>query len=264
MSPKNKYIPLSLEIVNEAGGVFEIVISGAKDTTIIFFDPRNKALKLSDVGTCTGLLLKENIYQFRKVLHLKRPDTYYVGCRLKFILWDKKDVAAFNNLNKIVVLDKRDGKHLSYVTDKPIKGLIEVFTDGSFMEKKQQGGLAVIIKSPDENYKLHTFTSKNKSSSTIELESAMMALRLLKKEEKIRLITDSQYVRKGLTEWIMIWQRNNWTTASGEKVKNIKDWITFDKLCENKYIEFQYIKSHSDHFENSLADWYAKDQANKH
>jgi ribonuclease HI len=86
-------------------------------------------------------------------------------------------------------------------------------------------------------------------------------LELLKDEVEIRLITDSQYVRKGLTEWIINWKLNNWKTANGESVKNIKHWKKFDNLSNNKYIEFQYVKAHSQQFENTMADLYARDAA---
>jgi ribonuclease HI len=74
-------------------------------------------------------------------------------------------------------------------------------------------------------------------------------------------VTDSQYVRKGLTEWIINWKLNNWTTANGEKVKNIEYWKRFDRLTDDRYIEFKYVKSHSGHFENTMADLYARDMA---
>ncbi|WBW99763.1 RNase H family protein [Oceanirhabdus sp. W0125-5] len=55
---------------------------------------------------------------------------------------------------------------------------------------------------------------------------------------------------------------NGWLTANGEKVKDIDNWVKFDKLTEGKYIEFQWVKGHSDHFENTLCDLYAKDAIN--
>jgi len=76
--------------------------------------------------------------------------------------------------------------------------------------------------------------------------------------ENLRIISDSRYVIKGLTEWVFNWKLNDWHTAQGEKVKNIEYWQEFDKLTENKYIEFEWVKGHSSQYENSICDFYAK------
>ena len=82
-----------------------------------------------------------------------------------------------------------------------------------------------------------------------------------KEQNKIRIITDSRYIIKGLTQWIFNWKLNNWHTVQGEKAKNIEYWKQFDKLSEGKYIEFEWVKAHSNQFENSLCDFYAKQAA---
>ena len=100
----------------------------------------------------------------------------------------------------------------------------EIYTDGSFSAKKGKGGFAVILKSVEGDYTLKTYETEEKSSSLIELLAAIKGLELTSTISKVRIITDSQYVRKGLTEWIVNWKRNNWLTASGTRVKNITYW----------------------------------------
>lgn len=87
------------------------------------------------------------------------------------------------------------------------------------------------------------------------------SLEILANEKQLRIVTDSQYVRKGITEWIFYWKLNGWLTANGRQVRNIEFWKKFDRLTENKYIEFQRVKSHSGHFENTICDLYAKEKA---
>jgi len=74
----------------------------------------------------------------------------------------------------------------------------------------------------------------------IELEAAIKGLEILKDVVQIRIISDSQYVRKGLTEWGPIWELNDWHTVNGDKAKNIGYWKYFNILSIGKYIEFEW------------------------
>jgi len=251
-----------MKILDEEGGEFLIAISDSEQTTSISFNYVEKELCFLNENRLSEFL-KSNEFQLRKILHVKRPETFYKGFELKFSIREGKDVKAFNDLNQILVLDKRNGKDKNYVIKDSSKKITELYVDGSFLSDRKKGGMAVIIKYPDGNYDLKTFESFETSSCLIELEAAIKGLELLKDVEEIRLITDSQYVRKGLTEWIINWKLNDWHTANGEKVKNIKYWKKFDTLTENKYIEFKYVKAHSNQFENTMADLYAKDMARK-
>ncbi|RLD58798.1 MAG: ribonuclease HI [Bacteroidetes bacterium] len=253
---------LKMEIIAKEEGFFLIAVSGENEISRIAFDPVLKKLDFIDENELSGFI-QQNEYQLRKILHMKRPETYIVGFTLPFVLTDKKDVAAYNDLNNIVILDRLDGDNIITVRKTGLKGLMEIYTDGSFSKKKGKGGFAVILKSAEGKYTLNTYGTKEKSSSLIELLAAIKGLELTSDEKRVRIVTDSQYVRKGLTEWIVNWRRNNWLTASGTRVKNIKHWKYFDSLSENKYIEFKYVKAHSDQFENTMADLYAKDMAER-
>ena len=92
----------------------------------------------------------------------------------------------------------------------------------------------------------------------MELLAVNYGLNKLKKYDKIRIITDSQYVIKGASEWLPLWKLNKFVTANGTKAKNINEWNKFNSLIENKYIELEWVKSHSDHFENSICHLKAK------
>ncbi len=249
-----------MEITDENNGFYTLLVHSNGLSTTVEFSPESKTLRFLKENKLSEFLIK-NEYQFRKVLHIKKKKTWYKGFILKFVLRDEKDVAAFNDINKIVVVDKRNGKSESYVIDSGKENLTELYIDGSYMEKTGKGGYAVIIKSPEGLYDLKTFVTGIKSSSLIELLAAIKGLELLPDEKEIRIVTDSQYVRKGLTEWILNWKLNDWTTASGEKVKNIEYWKKFDELTKGRYIEFKYVKAHSQQFENTMADLYAKDMA---
>ncbi|MCY6369982.1 ribonuclease H family protein [Clostridium ganghwense] len=254
-----------MEIIEEVNGYFKIRITTdnkEENYTDISFNPDEKKLEFLNQDR-VGEYLKQNEYQLRKILHNKRKDTFFVGFKVKIVLRDEKDVAAFNDRSKIVVLDKRNGQNDSFVVDDGEERIYKIYTDGSFMEKYNRGAYTVLIQDLKGNYDIYSEKTEIKSSSLIELMAAIKGLKVLNNVKKIRIITDSQYVRKGLTEWIVNWKLNDWNTANGEKAKNIEYWKEFDKITENKYIEFQWVKGHSGHFENSLCDIYAREQAKK-
>ncbi|EOD01544.1 ribonuclease H family protein [Caldisalinibacter kiritimatiensis] len=257
-----KMMLFEMEIIEENCGTYKIKIKDDKLRTEILFSPDDKKLIFLRNDELTEIL-KQNEYQLRKILHNKRRDTYYEGFTVKFALRSKKDVAAFNDRSKIVILDKRKGKYDSYVVNQGEKNIYKIYTDGSFLERKGKGAYVAIIKDLNGEYSFYSGKTNEKSSSLIELLAAIKGLEVLKNIEKIRIVTDSQYVRKGLTEWIVNWKLNDWHTANGEKVKHIEYWKKFDRLTDNKYIEFEWVKAHSNHFENTLCDLYAKEIAGK-
>lgn len=257
-----KMLILEMYITEKINGFYHIEIIYNGITAKILFDPEAKALEIIKENEVSELLIK-NEYQLRKILHNKRKDTYYIGFRLTFVLREGKDVAAYNDRSKIVVLDQRNGKYDNYVTDLMDKPIHKLYTDASFTDKNNRGGFAILHEDLKGSYRLYTETSEEKSSNLLELLAAIKGLELLSDMDEIHLITDSQYVRKGLTEWILNWELNDWLTANGEKVKNIEHWKRFNDLTKGKYIEFEWVKAHSNHFENTIVDLYARQVANR-
>lgn len=254
------------KIIASQAQEFQIQIRSENNSekALIGYTPLTKSLVFLNDNTLS-LYLKKHEHQLRKMLHNKRLDTFFIGFELYFILWEDKDSKAFNDRSKIIALDKRVNSGVKiFIPEEEPEGLTKMFTDGSFLEKKAKGGYVVLIKKPGQNYQLHTYESGQKSSSLIELEAAIKGLEILKDTEKIRIISDSQYVRKGLTEWVPIWKLNNWYTVNGEKAKNIGYWKYFEQLTQGKYIEFEWVKAHDNHFENTLCDLYARKQALAH
>lgn len=252
--------------------VFEMVVSGKEaetiyidisnthDTAKIAFDIKNGNTHFQTLSSINQLLQNHHS-QLRKILNARDESMLVKGFRLKFAIRENKDVEGFNDKKKIMVIDKRNNHYENYLIDRGIKHIHEIYTDGSYVEHHDKGGYTVIIRYPDGEYALHTLESKAKSNCLIELQAAIKGLELIRPIEKLRLITDSQYVRKGLTEWILNWKLNGWRTASGKRAKNIRYWKYFDQLTEGCYIEFQWVKGHSNHFENTMCDLYAKDVA---
>ena len=251
-----KYDLLSMLITEETDGYFTLEVTKEKQQCKIEFSPINKELRYPQNNSLTQYL-KLREFQLRKLLHNKRPQSFYIGFKLQFVLHDGLPDANFYDRTKITILDNLNNQFLVSKTDKKKENIIELFTDGSFNHEKQIGGFALLIKKDNERY-LHQVKTNAKGNNIIELLAVINGLEYLQNEQNIRICTDSQYVIKGITEWLPIWKINDFYTANGTKAKNIRDWKKVDKLIQNKYIEFEWIKSHSEHFENTICDIKAK------
>jgi ribonuclease HI len=255
-----KKLLFELQIIEQTEDLFLMAIIHENEKSQIQFSWPTRELKFLHDDKITAIL-KENEYQLRKILHNKRPETFYVGFKLKFIIRENKDVESFNKLSNIIVLDKRNGEIDSYAIESSELTIPEIYTDGCYLEKYKTGAYASLIKFNEKKIRLYTQGSKAQSSSLLELKAAILALEIMQDYSEMRIITDSRYVIKGLTEWLINWKLNNWHTAQGNKVKNIEVWQYFDRLSENKYIEFKWVKAHSKQPENTLCDFYAKEAA---
>ncbi len=251
------YFQLKMEIINDENGSYNILISHDNSSCRICFSPKTKVLNYPDNNDLTQFLkLKE--FQLRKLLHNKRPESFFTGFKLNFVLHDGLPDTSYYDLTKITVLDNLNNKFNVKKTDTKTQKITELFTDGSFNHEKNTGGFAILIKTVQNEYLMNQVKTKRKGNNLIELLAVIEGLKYLRKEKKIRIVTDSQYVIKGITEWLPLWKRNEFFTANGSKAKNITDWKKIDALIKNKYLEFEWVKAHSDHFENTICDLKAK------
>jgi len=88
----------------------------------------------------------------------------------------------------------------------------------------------------------------------MELMAAIRGLESLRRSCRVVLTTDSQYVRKGITEWMTNWKKNGWKTASKKPVKNAELWQRLDRARERHEVQWDWVKGHSGHPENERAD----------
>lgn len=88
----------------------------------------------------------------------------------------------------------------------------------------------------------------------MELQAAIEGLKALKEPCQVVLTTDSQYVRKGITEWLVNWKKNGWKTAAKKPVKNAELWQALDKYSSVHQVNWKWVKGHSGHRENEIAD----------
>ena len=101
------------------------------------------------------------------------------------------------------------------------------------------------------------------TNNQMELVAAIETLKALKKYTEICIITDSNYVKKGITEWLPSWKKNNWKTSSKKDVKNRKLWEELDELVNRNKVDWLWVKGHAGNIENERADFLAREEINK-
>ena len=130
---------------------------------------------------------------------------------------------------------------------------IEIFTDGACKGNPGPGGWGALLRYNGREKSLYG-GEKNTTNNRMELTAAIEALRAVKERCVIDLITDSQYVRQGITEWIGNWKARGWKTASKQPVKNVDLWQQLDALIQQHDVRWHWVKGHSGHRENEIAD----------
>lgn len=130
---------------------------------------------------------------------------------------------------------------------------VEIFTDGACRGNPGPGGWGALLRFGTVEKSLYGGEG-NTTNNRMELMAAISGLAALKESCQVVITTDSQYVRKGITEWIPSWKRNGWRTAAKEPVKNADLWQRLDEQNQRHQVEWRWIKGHSGHRENDLAD----------
>jgi len=138
--------------------------------------------------------------------------------------------------------------------------MIKIYTDGSCIGNPGSGGWAAIILNGDKQ-DIISGRKKNTTNNQMELMAAIKALVFFSKKQKIRIYTDSNYVKEGITDWIKIWEKNNWKTANKKKVKNVELWKKLNTLSNFHDIEWKWVKAHSGDPMNNMVDKLARKAA---
>jgi len=139
---------------------------------------------------------------------------------------------------------------------------IELYTDGACKGNPGPGGWGVLIRIDGVDAR-HCGGERETTNNRMELQAAIEGLRLLETTSEVVLVTDSQYVRKGITEWIGNWKRNGWRTAAKKPVKNADLWRELDEQTQRHSIKWNWVKGHSGHAENEIADQLANEGLEK-
>jgi len=136
-------------------------------------------------------------------------------------------------------------------------GAVDIYTDGACSGNPGPGGWGALL-----IYQGHEKEIKGGEQDTtnnrMELMAAIRALEALTQPSRVRLYTDSVYVRNGITLWINRWKRNGWRTSAKKPVKNVDLWRRLEEVAEHHELEWRWVKGHAGHPENERADQLAR------
>ena len=132
-------------------------------------------------------------------------------------------------------------------------GCVDIYTDGACKGNPGVGGWGALLRWGEVEKEIfggEPATTNNR----MELQAVIEALALLKGRVEVRVHTDSQYVQKGITEWLPSWKRRSWRTADNKPVKNVDLWQRLDALAALHQVQWLWVRGHAGHDGNERAD----------
>ena len=141
--------------------------------------------------------------------------------------------------------------------NEPALKVVDVFTDGACSGNPGPGGWGAILRYGTVEKELSGGEAAT-TNNRMELMAAIAALEALKNSVNVRIHTDSQYVKNGITGWIHGWKKNGWKTADKKPVKNVDLWQRLDAALKGHKIEWIWVKGHAGHDDNERADALAR------
>lgn len=130
---------------------------------------------------------------------------------------------------------------------------IEIFTDGACRGNPGPGGWGALLRYGDHERELFG-GEPDTTNNRMELMAAIRALETLREPCDVDLTTDSEYVRKGISEWLPAWKARNWKTSDRKPVKNADLWQQLEQAAARHTVRWHWVKGHSGHDENERAD----------
>jgi ribonuclease HI len=134
---------------------------------------------------------------------------------------------------------------------------VEIFTDGACSGNPGPGGWGALLRYGGVEKELSGAESET-TNNRMELTAAIEALAALTRPSRVRLTTDSTYVRDGITRWIHDWKAKGWKTADRKPVKNVDLWQRLEEALERHEVEWHWVRGHTGHPENERADALAR------
>ncbi len=130
---------------------------------------------------------------------------------------------------------------------------VDMYSDGACKGNPGVGGWGVLLRFGEREKQLcggEVDTTNNR----MELMAVIEGLKSFKRARRVRVHTDSQYVQKGISEWLANWKRRGWKTSAGQAVKNRDLWEQLDQIAAQHTVEWHWVKGHAGHPENEQAD----------
>ncbi len=131
--------------------------------------------------------------------------------------------------------------------------IVEIFTDGACAPNPGPGGWGAILRYGHHRREIYGGEPAT-TNNRMEIMAAIRGLESLTRPSGVHVYTDSQYLRKGITEWLPQWTRNGWMTREKKPVKNADLWQRLDRAAQGHHVQWFWLKGHAGHPENERAD----------
>ena len=131
--------------------------------------------------------------------------------------------------------------------------VVEIYTDGACRGNPGPGGWGVVLRYKGREKTLYG-GEPHTTNNRMELMAAIAGLEALKRRSQVALTTDSQYVKRGITEWMSDWKRRGWKTADRKPVKNVDLWQRLDEVVGKHQVSWHWVRGHTGHADNEHAD----------
>ena len=130
---------------------------------------------------------------------------------------------------------------------------VDIFSDGACKGTPGPGGWGAVLRFGDQEKEIFGGELQT-TNNRMEMMAVIEALGQLKRASKVRVYTDSQYVQKGISEWLPGWKARRWRTSANQPVKNVDLWQRLDALAAQHDVQWLWVKGHAGHPENERAD----------
>lgn len=131
--------------------------------------------------------------------------------------------------------------------------IVQIYTDGACRGNPGPGGWGALMLYRGKELKLKGAESDT-TNNRMELTAAIEALEALKRQSRVELYTDSQYVKNGITDWLPTWKSRNWKTAAKKPVKNADLWQRLEQIAAEHDVQWSWVRGHAGHPQNEAAD----------
>ena len=135
--------------------------------------------------------------------------------------------------------------------------VVKIYTDGACSGNPGPGGWGALLRWRDRERKICGGEGET-TNNRMELMAAIQALEALNRPSRVRLHTDSRYVKEGITSWIHNWKKKGWKTSKRKPVKNVDLWQRLDAALERHEVDWLWVQGHAGHPDNERADALAR------
>ncbi len=257
-----KPVKLSIQIKLSGETEIECLVSDDSEKVSLKYALLDRNIDLSEENQLAKTI-RTNHHQFEKVIRSAIKGKIRPGQTISCVFIEDFPFLKESDFQQYIRVDRRLDNLKISIHNNPTKNIHQVFADGSFAEKTGLAAFGGFTESPDGKREAYQRSFEGGSNNMMELLAVSEGLERLKIVDVIRVNTDSRFVIRGLVQWVHFWRHNNWQTAYGSTVKFAGQWQHIDALCENKIIEFRWIKGHAGHEAHTICHDLAKQSSKK-